>query len=153
MGYEPHTWDTGDVITAERLNALEQGAASGGDGYDIIVDCGSSLTETVSNYTVSWDYASVKAKVLAGELVTGIAFLHYNYDDLIDGDTNIEPIPLVIINIYSSAAAMIFSLAWPTSSSSNTSVELALKKLQLAFSPSDGTLTDASYIAKRVVLT
>ena len=27
MAYTPHTWSSGDVITAELLNALEQGAA------------------------------------------------------------------------------------------------------------------------------
>lgn len=28
MPYEPHTWEIGDVITAERLNALEQAVAN-----------------------------------------------------------------------------------------------------------------------------
>ena len=28
MSYEPHTWEIGDVITAERLNALEQAIAN-----------------------------------------------------------------------------------------------------------------------------
>ena len=28
MSYEPHTWEVGDVITAERLNALEQAVAN-----------------------------------------------------------------------------------------------------------------------------
>ena len=28
MAYEPNTWETGDTITAEKLNHLEQGVAS-----------------------------------------------------------------------------------------------------------------------------
>lgn len=28
MAYEPNTWNTGDTITAEKLNHLEQGVAS-----------------------------------------------------------------------------------------------------------------------------
>lgn len=30
MSYTPYTWQTGDTITAARLNALEQGVADGG---------------------------------------------------------------------------------------------------------------------------
>ena len=30
MAYTPNTWNTGDVITAEKLNNLEQGVAAAG---------------------------------------------------------------------------------------------------------------------------
>lgn len=30
MSYEPHTWTSGETITAAKLNALEQGVAGGG---------------------------------------------------------------------------------------------------------------------------
>ena len=30
MSYEKHTWETGEIITAEKLNNLENGVASGG---------------------------------------------------------------------------------------------------------------------------
>ena len=32
MAYEKHTWETGETITAEKLNNLEDGVASAGDG-------------------------------------------------------------------------------------------------------------------------
>ena len=32
MSYTPHTWTSGEVVTAAKMNALEQGAASGGGG-------------------------------------------------------------------------------------------------------------------------
>ena len=32
MSYEKHTWETGETITAEKLNNLEDGVASGGSG-------------------------------------------------------------------------------------------------------------------------
>lgn len=35
MSYTPHTWTDGDVLTATRMNALEQAVASGGGGGDI----------------------------------------------------------------------------------------------------------------------
>jgi len=60
MSYTPHTWTVGDVITAERLNALEQGVASGGGGYDAEVyihrESGSS---TFSGTIVSGNHASL----------------------------------------------------------------------------------------------
>jgi len=64
MSYTPHTWTVGDVITAERLNALEQGAASGGGGYDAEVylhrESGSS---TFSGTIVSGDFATLSAMI------------------------------------------------------------------------------------------
>lgn len=37
MSYTPTNWATGDVITAEKLNKLEQGVASAGGGGALIV--------------------------------------------------------------------------------------------------------------------
>ena len=31
MSYEPHTWTTGELITAEKLNAMEQGIGTSGE--------------------------------------------------------------------------------------------------------------------------
>ena len=36
MAYEPTVWQTGDVVTAEKMNKLEQGVASGGSGMMIV---------------------------------------------------------------------------------------------------------------------
>ena len=35
MSYEPTVWETGDVVTAEKLNKLENGVANSGGGSDI----------------------------------------------------------------------------------------------------------------------
>lgn len=38
MSYEKHTWETGETITAEKLNNLEDGVAEGsGDGGNFVV--------------------------------------------------------------------------------------------------------------------
>jgi hypothetical protein len=34
MAYTPNTWKDGDIITADKLNALEQGVGSVKDGVD-----------------------------------------------------------------------------------------------------------------------
>ena len=62
MGYTPHTWDTGDVITAERLNKMENGIAAGGGGggYDaevFVADDGSVVTCSI----ISGTYAAIAA--------------------------------------------------------------------------------------------
>ena len=38
MAYTPNTWNTGDVITAEKLNNLEQGVAAAGAAFRPQVD-------------------------------------------------------------------------------------------------------------------
>lgn len=50
MSYTPHTWQTGETVTAEKLNALEQGVANAGGGG------GGVLKATFSNNTldVTW---------------------------------------------------------------------------------------------------
>lgn len=36
MNYNKTTWDTGDIVTAEKLNNIEDGIASAGDGIFIV---------------------------------------------------------------------------------------------------------------------
>ena len=43
MSYEPTVWQTGDTVTAEKLNKLEQGVANAG-GILIVTQSGSPLT-------------------------------------------------------------------------------------------------------------
>ena len=65
MSYAPHTWTVGDVITAERLNALEQGVASGGGGYDaeVYIYHGGSSSDSYTGTIVSGDFASLSAMI------------------------------------------------------------------------------------------
>ena len=37
MSYTPTNWQTGDIVTAEKLNKLENGVASGGGGGTFVV--------------------------------------------------------------------------------------------------------------------
>ncbi len=49
MSYEKHTWQTGETITAEKLNNLENGLADCGKGIEII---SASVVENNDEYTV-----------------------------------------------------------------------------------------------------
>lgn len=46
MSYEKQTWADGDIITAEKLNHIEDGVQNGGPGYDV-------TTETVSKSVIN----------------------------------------------------------------------------------------------------
>lgn len=45
MSYTPTTWEAGDIITAERMNKIEQGLAEGSHGLVIDVDMHLILSE------------------------------------------------------------------------------------------------------------
>ncbi len=52
MSYEKHTWETGETITAEKLNNLENGVASSGEGNGDIFKV-NFVMESGSNNIVS----------------------------------------------------------------------------------------------------
>lgn len=65
MSYIPTEWQTGDIVTAEKLNKLEEGVASGGGG-------GGGLLVTMTfgeggdTATLNKNYNEIRAAVLAG---------------------------------------------------------------------------------------
>ena len=69
MAYTPTNWQDGDVITAEKMNKLEQGVAEGGGGVLLV-----NVTETSSTFTADKTYDEVDAAVEAGKMV----YLVYN---------------------------------------------------------------------------
>lgn len=70
MPYTPTNWAKGDIITAERLNKIEQGiqSASSGESNILVVNC---------NYDTTWDdylyldqtLGNIYAAVIAGNRV------------------------------------------------------------------------------------
>jgi hypothetical protein len=69
MSYTPTNWATGDVITAVKLNKLEQGVASAGGA-------------TVVPYTIGdSSVIQMKASELLDACKTGVVFILYAADD------------------------------------------------------------------------
>lgn len=128
------------------------GAGGGSGGYDIILDCGDDFYAAVSNFTVKWDFAKIKQKVLNGEIVTGYAFRHYNYDEAVDGDTCFEIYPLTNIYIYSGHddGSLLFRAAQPTGwdSSSNT-VYVNFAELRVYFDSETGEWRSSTYFGQQ----
>ena len=102
--------DWGETATI-KLNVLETTYGYGLDeypGYDIVISA-TILNNSLSSYTaLKWDYPTIKQKVLNGEKIFGVLYNHYNYDELVDGDTCIHTLPFADIFIYSSTAQMTF---------------------------------------------
>lgn len=80
MSYAPTQWNTGDVVTAEKLNKLEQGVAAAGggsgDGNLLVVDATATRTndaETNENIvsTVTFDktFAELKSAYEGGAVM------------------------------------------------------------------------------------
>lgn len=87
MAYTPTNWKDGDIISAEKMNKLEQGVAEGGGGVllvnvtkggstPIVNSASPMLTAGSSSTTFTADktYAEVDAAVKAGKMV----YLVYN---------------------------------------------------------------------------
>ena len=46
MSYTKQTWETGDIITAEKLNHMEDGISEGGGGVLVVHDVDGTLDKT-----------------------------------------------------------------------------------------------------------
>ena len=83
MAYTPHTWETGEVITAARMNALEQGVAgaaeSGGYDAEVIAYHDNNSAHDWQFTVVSGTYASMAA--LYGTKVPPVVLLRV-WDEL-----------------------------------------------------------------------
>ena len=82
MSYTPHTWTTGETITAAKLNALENGAAEGG-GYDAVIrlthsnDSGADTPANLTPSIESGTYAQLYA-MLEDAMVPDIRIEYYH---------------------------------------------------------------------------
>ena len=62
MSYEPTVWQTGDTVTAEKLNKLEQGVTNAGGGVFII-----PITSTEDGHDITYS-----TTVTVGEIATAL---------------------------------------------------------------------------------
>ena len=73
MAYEKQTWATGDTITAQKLNHMEDGIAAGGDDYDLELnfnfynDSETGLVSSCDGEGVGASFTALCDKILSGE--------------------------------------------------------------------------------------
>lgn len=70
MAYEPTSWSTGDIVTAEKLNKLENGIASSG-GEIFIVN--TLLDEETGGMILDKTWQEIKDAFDSGKLILGVA--------------------------------------------------------------------------------
>ena len=58
MSYEKQTWATGDVITAEKLNHMEDGIEDAGGGttrvIEVVIDGSTQTLQATYNQILAW---------------------------------------------------------------------------------------------------
>lgn len=71
MSYTPTNWVTGDVVTAEKLNKIEQGIAgsSTGGGAFVVTFTAEYDNGSYTNVETDHTYAETKAAIEAGQTV------------------------------------------------------------------------------------
>lgn len=74
MSYEKQTWQTGDVITANKLNHMEDGIADGGGGGVFVIE----ISDTGGLYTLSKTWKEINDAFTSGKQCIAI------YEDLED---------------------------------------------------------------------
>ena len=72
MSYTPTTWANGDIITAAKMNNIEQGIvdASGGGGSDFaIIECAATLNSSMDEFRCLYvDPNDITAALTAGKI-------------------------------------------------------------------------------------
>jgi hypothetical protein len=138
--------DTAKVLVVDD-GAVKQTAKSnvgGGSsdpyaGYDVVIATEAFSTDVADYEVIKLDYDSLLTKVRAGELVTGVLCLHYNYDADVEGGTHIEPIPLM--EVYMTSADNVLNFCKVSSDIQNF---IKSKRVSLNFSD-EGTILQARY--------
>lgn len=77
MGYTPNTWVVGDVITAEKMNALEQAVAEASQGGGGGVDAAIWFKNSTVGWQVEGDFNAALAKISSGKPIVAVAYGNY----------------------------------------------------------------------------
>ena len=77
MGYTPNTWVVGDVITAEKMNALEQAVAEASQGGGGGVDAAIWFKNSIVGWQVEGDFNAALAKISSGKPIVAVVYGNY----------------------------------------------------------------------------
>ena len=71
MSYTPNVWQNGDILTADKMNALEQAVASGGGGGSDLTEAEVVFTNNTAGYMPCWGFV-VDANIPATLFLSGL---------------------------------------------------------------------------------
>jgi len=83
MSYTPTEWNNGDVITAEKLNKLENGVAAGGSGGGVLVVNMNSATGTLDKTWQEIFDAKIAVIIIEEEDAFSSAFVTGAFDNVV----------------------------------------------------------------------
>ena len=94
MAYTKQNWENGDVITADKLNHMEDGIAEGGSGGGIFV-VNFTYDEQVGKYTADKTIQEIETATLSGPVIGNLVYDGY------PGNTHVlgSPSPLQFTGI------------------------------------------------------
>lgn len=137
MSYTKHTWQNDELITAAKMNNIEEGIDGG--GAVIITDNGTQLDKT---------YAEIYNLVHSG-IPCYIKFNLYGFQDDIDTDYahQVELMPIVAVMKYDTSYRVFASCAASfTNSSATTAGESAIWSYQASVSTDYPTFYRRAYV-------
>lgn len=87
MSYEKQTWQTGDVVTANKLNHMEDGIATGG-GDVLVVPVAMTIVDGAPTLTTSVSVADVITATESGKAV--LYAIYFSSNGMYEVITNYE---------------------------------------------------------------
>ena len=100
MAYEKQTWQTGDVITQEKLNHMEDGIAGAGGGSVLVVNTNEDLSTNSIVLDKTW--AEIQEAVVSHGVVV--------HKTLLGGDEIYTPVTVgVIAGLYIVVSDFVFT--------------------------------------------
>ena len=115
MSYTPNTWVDGDVITALKMNALEQAVAAGGGGSS---DLGTAaITVTISSNTEPWLAEPYPIQIISDTLIPMMGIINDDTYDIVlyQGSAPLYVFTEDPITVYSGAFEVLSSTSDPES--------------------------------------
>lgn len=85
MSYEKQTWANGDVITAEKLNHMEDGI-DGAGGSDFIINAHGTITDEGGGEIVEWTFDKTPAELLTAWQTPMNCKVHFSRGGVYEGE-------------------------------------------------------------------
>ncbi len=98
MSYEPTTWETGDTITANKLNKMENGIADANDLAPLLVTVTVTTEDNTTYHTANKTFNEVNTAFSAGRMVVFTEIREYTDDGYTV--TTVAPITEIHIERY-----------------------------------------------------
>ena len=148
MNYTKHTWQDDEVITAEKLNNMENGieGAYATSGYDLIIQCDMFQSSISSEHftVLKGSILDCEDKVDKGEMVTGLAVMPGSWSYLPSGANTNRTMYCLPLSLFEPPYTMLKFGAIRNSGGSSITVDT----LNVIYDPDTGNILRGNYANK-----